>query len=328
MKRLLSAFLMLSLLASTLVPFSSLAADMEDTEQIAQFSGYSMTLSDDLSVNLFITTNNDAALEDLRVDFYFNGKFEQKGVIREVSDSDGNLLNCFSFKGLPPQRLGDTLTAKLYNSDNIEIDTLEFSAAEYLHKLTDPSFNTNDTFTNIANALLAYGQASQIYKGYNYDPETNKGLISAPALPEEPISPSEDLTSKFLSEPRDGKPAFVGAGVHFDTSNSIYVLVKTDDPENTTLYFEDENTTLTLEETDQPGIYKAYSRPLKAYEYCKGFTFHLCENGEKPNDEGYMLTYSVSAYAYDMSSKDTDMGRLAKALYYYAEAIHTWMIGE
>ena len=288
------------------------------SSESAEIYGASITIGSNLAMNYYIT---GAIGSDYHMTFTVNGT-----VYESASGKQSNGYLVFTFDNIPPQMMGDTITAKLYKSGNdTALDEVEISVKEYAEKII-ATYSSNDTLMDLVADMLKYGAAAQKYVNYKADAEAlvtngvdldNKG---SEANPEEGDN-CRKLTTEQTSID-NSIHSFTAAGVRFDFDNKIYVKFKTDDISKIKLICGDVDVTDRIEDLGN-GIYVFYTDGIKATEFGEEHTFKLYVDDLLHQT----LTYSVNSYAY---AKCTDgqtaaIDELALALYRYGLSAKAYM---
>ena len=285
------------------------SAGTETTEEV-EIYGASMTVGSTLAMNYYVSGFDGT---DYYMVFTMNGKTYR---VDSSKTKHGYLV--FTFDNIPPQMMGDTITAKIYkNGSTTVLDETEISVKEYAEKIID-AYGDDSTLMDLVADMLKYGAAAQKYVGYKADAEalvTNgvdldgKGSDAAPT--------AEDNLRKLKTEQTEIDKSiysFTAAGVRFDFNNKVYVKFKTDDISKITLYCNDTDVSDRIEDLGD-GTYVFYTDGIDATEFGKSYVFSLHVDGELHQT----LTYSVNSYAYAKYADEqtTAVDELALALYRY-----------
>ena len=280
-----------------------------ETEEV-EIYGASMTVGSTLAMNYYVSGFDGT---DYYMVFTMNGKTYR---VDSSKTKHGYLV--FTFDNIPPQMMGDTITAKIYkNGSTTVLDETEISVKEYAEKIID-AYGDDSTLMDLVADMLKYGAAAQKYVGYKADAEalvTNgvdldgKGSDAAPT--------AEDNLRKLKTEQTEIDKSiysFTAAGVRFDFNNKVYVKFKTDDISKITLYCNDTDVSDRIEDLGD-GTYVFYTDGIDATEFGKSYVFSLHVDGELHQT----LTYSVNSYAYAKYADEqtTAVDELALALYRY-----------
>ena len=273
----------------------------------AEIYGASMTVGSTLAINYHVTNY-------IGSDYYM--VFSMNGVNYTVDASTlkhGYLV--FTFANIPPQMMGDTITAKLYKSgSDAVLDEVETSVKEYAEKVIE-LYPDNEKLMNLIADMLKYGAAAQKYVEYKEDELvtdginlTGKGSTADPTINDNHRS----MTTEEGTEIDKSVYSFTAAGVRFDFDNKIYVKVKATGDANISLKC---NGKYVAKEDLGNGTYILYTDGIDAYSFDKVYTFELYVD----NVLHQTLTYSVNSYAYAKFTDEqaTAVDELALALYRY-----------
>ena len=181
-------------------------------EYRATFSGASLTLEDNISVNFKVNPEQfDEATGYTYpfVVFTFNGSEFTK--YDYTLDSNGRFA--FAFSDIAPRMMNDVISATLYATYEGEIvacQTRSYSVKEYCYNMLSRCneggiYADNEEFKALLVDLLNYGEAAQIYGNYNIDAlvtadltETQKSWATSTAPT---VSTVQNLTYRKISNP-------------------------------------------------------------------------------------------------------------------------------
>lgn len=266
-----------------------------------EFTGASLNVGSDLSIKYHVTPGTDASLEDYTVLFTTtNNEVEVAGVLE-----DGKFV--FTFCGITPQCMGDTVKAELLFDGEV-VDEIEYSVKSYVAKAFE-LYADNETLLQFLSDMLYYGAEAQKYTGYKTDALVTDGIELLAASTNAPVADydhksivTEDGYDKTLAK-------FTAAGVNFDYNNKIFVKFTTSDIENVEICIN--GASLEIKALGD-GKYIAYSYAISALEFENAVDFELYYDGELAQT----LTYTVIDYVAAMQN-DSEIGALVNALYNY-----------
>lgn len=213
-----------------------IASTKENTdESTLRFSGASLTLYNDISVNYKVSK---ALLEENGytnpyVKFVLNGK---ETIVRTYREEGDKLV--FDFDNLAPNQMNDTIYATLYATKEGELcasEVTEYSVAEYCYNMLE-KYSSNDgykEFCTLLVDLLNYGATSQEYTGYNVDALVNASLTEE----QKTMGTSEmrELSSVFNKEHEaisNPTVAWKGASLKLEDSVTLRFTIETEDISN------------------------------------------------------------------------------------------------
>ncbi len=249
---------------------------------VAKFDSASVVLGTDLGMNFKATI--PSGVPTVTVEFAGKTYTLAAEAITETTYK-------FAFKGIAPQQMAENIKATLYVNEKAVAEINNYSVEKNLKAI----LAADASLADIVNAVLAYGDAAENYKGV-------EGGVTAPEATETVIGAEENKLS--LNNANDF--GFTAAGVNFDSANKIYVKFHVDGE----FKFYVNGTEAEIEKTED-GNYKYYTTDLTAKQFNDEFTFEIEVNGVKAT-----LVYSVNTYAYAMQN-DAEMAALVKALYAY-----------
>lgn len=269
----------------------------------AGFSGASLNIGKDLSLRYHIELKDGETINGLSIRFTMNERSET--VTSYEIDTNGKYV--FSFRGIAPQCMGDSITAELLFKGGV-VATIEYSVKQYA--IDAFALYPQDEYPEL-NQLLAdmlyYGAAAQNYTGYKKSDlvtDAFDSLVASTAAPD-----ASDKNKSISST--DGDTKFTAAGVRFDYDNRIYVKFKASSLEGITVSVNGEN----LEIQESEDKYIAYSNGISALDFGEVLTFTL-KSGDTVIQT---LTYTVNSYALDKYG-DEKIGDLTLALYRYGKS--------
>ena len=283
------------------------SAGTETTDEV-EIYGASMTVGSTLAMNYYVSGHSSD--ETYYMVFTMNGKD-----YRVNTSDDKHKYLVFIFANIPPQMMGDTITAKLYKSGNdTALDEVEISVKGYAEKVIE-TYPDNEKLINLIADMLKYGAAAQKYVEYKEDELvtddvdlTGKGSTADPTIDDNHRS----MTTAEGTGIDKSVYSFTAAGVRFDFDNKIYVKFKATGDANISLKC---NGKYAAKEDLGNGTYIFYTDGIDAYSFDKVYTFELYVD----NVPHQTLTYSVNSYAYAKFTDEqtTAVDELALALYRY-----------
>ena len=215
----------------------------------------------------------------------------------------------FSFCGIAPQCMGDTVKAELLLNGEVISIKESYSVKAYVEGAIE-LYSGDEKLMRLLADLLYYGEAAQEYLGYKTDALVTAGVTDLPEASD--VAPTNEDNNKSIAPNKDEGTRFIAAGVRFDYDNKIYVKLMVVGEDNVTVTVNSE--TLELISLGA-GVYVAYSDGISALHFDEKIVFTLSVNGE----ESQTLTYTVNDYAYSKRS-DAEIGELSLALYRYGKS--------
>ena len=286
--------------------FPSVSLDKSITSASAPtITSASLSLGADIAVNYYaILPPSDV---DAQMRFTMNGEVSYANA--KLTDRAGEYK--FTFKGLSPQTIGDTIKAELIVNGTVVSAKNDYSVLENCHALLaqNPS---NKKLVSLVSALLNYGAAAQNYTFHNTELPVNEGITSTDAKP--------TSTIKKLSANISNDLKITEAGVRFDGAIRIYVKFIASSLSGVSITFNGDLAAIEAVD-DAADTYIAYSDEISVLNFASKQTIRLT-NGSAAQT----LTYSVDSYAYAMqSTSDPRMKELATAAYAYGAAAAEYM---
>ena len=130
----------------------------------AEFSDVSLTLTDDLALNFYVTEVNAENKDDYKV--VFSGKCEEKGKDTAITEKKGRYC---AAANVSADHMGETITASLYKKTDDaweKIDTCKYSVNQYLDNAApeaDWSDVKAEAFDKLVDTVRLYGKVSYAY---------------------------------------------------------------------------------------------------------------------------------------------------------------------
>ena len=275
------------------------------------FSGASLNIGSDLSIRYHVVPEEGKTLTDYSVRFTYKDRDNNDKVIVVTDCKEENGKYVFSFCGIAPQCMGDTIKAELlYNGEVIDVIE-EYSVKQYV--ISALALHSTDTeLCRLLSDMLYYGAAAQKYVSYKTDALVTDGVAGILSALDTVPSDSDKNRSLVTEDGADTSVEFIAAGVRFDYNNRIYVKLTTADITNVTV-------TVGGAELEIISLgnntYIAYSDGISALDFDVEISFELRRGGTLIQT----LTYTVNTYAWDKQDNDK-IGELALALYRYGES--------
>ena len=281
-------------------------------EYVTAISGVSLNIGKDLSVRYHVTLTDGESIDDFAMRFTMNG---ETVTVSDYTIDETTGKHVFSFSGIAPQCMGDSISAELLKGGNVADVKEEYSVKQYAidafayYNETDYPDESSAALRRLLADMLYYGAAAQEYAGYKTDTLVTDGIELSAASD---VIPSVDDKNKSVSA-TDGDVKFTAAGVRFDYNNRIYVKFTATSLDGITVSVNGNN--LDIAETGTANVYIAYSDAISALEFGNAVAFTLSSDGEVIQT----LIYTVNDYALSKYT-DAEMGDLALALYRYGKS--------
>ena len=278
------------------------------------------------SASLILNGKIDVAFTVLLPAGYTNPRMVVNGTqINTYSTEQGSCV--FIYTGINPQCIGDNLTATLYatNSGIEESVSVEnYSVRQYcVNKLADGTIS--DELRTLLSDLLAYGEAAQLYTGYQMEKLVTDGDdISDPMYSF--LFYLSGYRASFSGE-ADEHTRWMSAGLTLTDSVAMTFRFHAEDTDGLTVAIGMNGRTQTFSDfTAVNGMSNAYEitfTGISAEEFADNVTASFVRNGAS---EGNTLSYSVNAYVQsNLNSADTNLAYLVAALYNYGASAGAYM---
>jgi hypothetical protein len=288
------------------------------------FSGASLTLQDDLTINYKVnqTLFTDVGYENPYVVFVLNGK--------ETCVSEYTLVNgkyVFDFANIIPHQMNDTVYATLYatyNGVEYASATREYSVADYCYNMLGKySGDEYAKFRTLLVDLLNYGAKSQVFMNYNTGALVNAKLTDAQKAwgtsEMRTLVTSQDTAYKTIDSP---SVLWKGAGLNLQKSVGMRFKITASNIENLTVRVTNDLgqqsiiTSDTFEATE--GGYYVFFDGLNAGQMSEVVYLTVYEGNRAVS---HTIRYSIESYAYaKQNGTDVKLAELVVAMMKYGDS--------
>ena len=289
----------------------------------------SLTLGNTLTMTYKVLLPEGYTSEKMVFEFY-NDDIKGYDTVEVLNGNYNNTTKRyeFAFTGINPQRMNDTLKAKMYakdaNGNEVIYSVDNYSVAMYCNALLSSEANKDGKYTKLIASLVAYGTASQKYMNYRTDTLVSS-IVDAGA--------ADDYTAQ-LAAVQAVNNRIPGTGVTIKAKSLVltnafairvkFVLdsnVSIDDVyftvnSDSTQYKEFKQSTL----SDGTVCYYFDYTGLNASELDDAFTF----TAHTGTGTGDALAYNANTYLNGMYKVLTDRGDTTSALYEIVTALFNY----
>ena len=289
----------------------------------------SLTLGNTLTMTYKVLLPEGYTSEKMVFEFY-NDDIKGYDTVEVLNGNYNNTTKRyeFAFTGINPQRMNDTLKAKMYakdaNGNEVIYSVDDYSVAMYCNALLSSKANKDGKYTKLIASLVAYGTASQKYMNYRTDTLVSS-IVDAGA--------ADDYTAQ-LAAVQAVNNRIPGTGVTIKAKSLVltnafairvkFVLdsnVSIDDVyftvnSDSTQYKEFKQSTL----SDGTVCYYFDYTGLNASELDDTFTF----TAHTGTGTGDALAYNANTYLNGMYKVLTDRGDTTSALYEIVTALFNY----
>ena len=290
-------------------------------------SSVSITLSDDISMNFFV--DKAQAGDAPYMEFSFNGNTARDDEPREEGE-----FYVFSYRGITPQHLNDTVTATAYTGDGTNIGSGEKSVRDYCGGLLSNDalhYGYDDVkyeaMTTLVADLLGYGAAAQLYKNEATDDLADSILAEYPSVSGSEFRAlgQEDNILSFEGT-ADAAVMPVSATLRFDYNVELLFRYEVDATiaEGLSVAVEKNGAPTEAYTVEKDGagdtvVYTVACNGLRAMEFDVPVSVRFLNGGEPI---GLQTTYSVNSYIYEKQNDVETEGlqALVRATYLYGES--------
>ena len=277
----------------------------------AQISQASVSIGGSINVNYYAHLTGKYTNSTMR--FTVLGKvYTVNGV-----QVDGTNKYRFTFEGIAPQLMGESIKAELiYNGEVVDADE-GFSVEKYAKALLKMDkyelICTADKVTALHTlliSLLNYGAEAQKYTDYKTDNLVDDGIAENGEFNAEAISSVKSSTQPV----GELGVKFTGVNVRFDSINKIRFdfTVGTASISDVAVTINGKTYTESDFVANENGTYSVYSEPIYAIDFNAAYTAELSVASETVHS----ATYSINSYV-KSRYKNEKIGALAVAIYFY-----------
>lgn len=282
---------------------------------VASFTGVSMYVGKDFSMNFYVTPDEGEKIGDYSVRFTVEGK-EAVTVTNGVYDN-GRII--FTLPGIAPQYMATSITAELICRTEV-INTKNYSIKQYAVSLIGIySGDENTVLRRFISDILYYGAAVQKHIGYRTDELVTDGIENI-LEPSNIVPTANDKETSIITisgaDTSNGK--FTAVGVRVDVLNRIYVKFSANDAKNVKITVNGNE--LAAVPTSN-GMYTAYLQGIGPLNFDTEIFFALKYNGNLVQ----ILRYTVNTYSWEKSG-DPSISELAIAMYRYGKSAEDYKV--
>ncbi|MDD6098274.1 MAG: hypothetical protein PUB66_06050 [Oscillospiraceae bacterium] len=273
------------------------------------FKSVSVTLTDGVILNYYMLLSDDA-LADNNAYIHFTSP---QGIDVKTPLSDGvenNGTYKFSLK-LRPDQMADLITAQVVYSDGSKGNSVDYSVTKYADNVKE---DTDTTTSDLIDAMLYYGAATQNYTGNNTDNPANGNVDT---IFDSNVQISDDYKMSLTGTVNGIKVK--GARLIADSLTSIKVKYQVTEGSIDDFTFTCDGTELTP--VKQGDFYYVYIRDISPDNIDKMYNIVVTDK----NGNSRTLVYSALTYAKSIIEDTTgkypeSLVNMMKALYYYNKA--------
>ena len=275
------------------------------------FLGASITLTDGVIVNYFLTLTEEALADpDAYIDFTTTQGVRKTVLLSEgIATEDG--MYKFSLK-LRPDQMAEKITAKVVYSDGTPgSEVTDYSVVDYVVALVGEDASEEEFA--LATALIQYGGAAQLYTGNNIE---NLADQSLPAF--DPNVTISDDYAISLSGAVDGIK-IKGASLMADALTTIRVRCEVTKGSISDYTFTCDGVELTPVKSGK--YYYVYIRSISPKDLSHMYSIAVTDKSGSTRTLNYgVLSYAKSIIEAEEGMYDSSLVNMMKALYYYSEA--------
>lgn len=293
-----------------------------------KFSGASLTLQDDLTVNYKVDKNrfDVNGYTNPYVEFVMN---EKTTVVTKYEVLDDKYV--FDFSDIAPNFANDTIQATLYaEKEGVTYfsETRDYSIAEYCYNMLD-KYNADEyaKLRTLLVDLLNYGAASQNYTTYKTDSLVNESLAEEQLLWGTQETPTlNTVLSKEYAVIDNPSVIWKGAGLNLQDSVNMRFKIETDDIEDISVKVTTDTGLQWIIYSDAfettEGGYYVFFDGLNVGQMREAVYLTVYDNNEIVSNT---IRYSIESYAFSkQDSGDESLSVLLLAMMKYGNSVYAY----
>lgn len=296
--------------------------------------GNALALESNITLATYVGKDVVDYYDEVYAEFTRNGKTTKVYPSEKTLSANSTEYNIFDYKGISPQALGDEISITVYGiKDGTTYwgNTATYSATDYIKStLADSSTDTN--LKTLLVDLVYYGEACQMYQGYN----TDKPLTDILTDKQKTFRSTGDLTLTNIKNSSyatcDNRLVKLGTALRLSDSVELAIPLNMTDVtvNDLTMKVEVGNRTLSYSYAENPecfelgkdGYWYFYFNGLYANQLSDE-VFITAYRGEE--QVSYTLRYSAESYA--ATVKDEKLKAVTDAMMRYGNSAKTYKQG-
>ncbi len=296
--------------------------------------GNALALESNITLATYVGKDVVDYYDEVYAEFTRNGKTTKVYPSKKTLNANSTEYNIFDYKGISPQALGDEISITVYGiKDGTTYwgNTATYSATDYIKStLADSSTDTN--LKTLLVDLVYYGEACQMYQGYN----TDKPLTDILTDKQKTFRSTGDLTLTNIKNSSyatcDNRLVKLGTALRLSDSVELAIPLNMTDVtvNDLTMKVEVGNRTLNYSYAENPecfelgkdGYWYFYFNGLYANQLSDE-VFITAYRGEE--QVSYTLRYSAESYA--ATVKDEKLKAVTDAMMRYGNSAKAYKQG-
>lgn len=272
-------------------------SDFELVYADTKIDSQSVTINDSFDINYYAALQEGASTP--KMTFTMDGK-----KVEATGSKQENGLYKFTYSGILPQQIGDTLTAEYSATVGKATvkQTTTYSVKQYCENMLKTSADAK--LNTLLVDILYYGDAAQKYANYKTDSLATAGLTDEQKALRSANTTADITATAKIAGTADGAHSWKGANLYLNSRLSMELTFRADSIER--LKIKVNGTEYTPEEKST-GVYKVRIDNISITS--GDVTANFVKDG---TDTGETLTYSIDAYikkalATDASANATEL---------------------
>ena len=276
-----------------------------------------LTLSDSIAVNFRVKKAVYEAYENV---YAVISSGDNTVTINNPTYKEADGLYVFTFAGIGPHMMKDSITCTLYGSANGQnyTKTVEYSVYKYCSNQLAKT--TDDAFKTVVTDLLNYGAAAQVYTNYKTDDLANAGVDQTYATASLTTEPVKQLNTEYATI-ENPTVIWKGASLYLESKVNARLTIEARDLTGLSVKFVIDGVEYTSNnfeaQPDKENRYYVYFDSIIPSQMRTPFTATVYKDGVAVSNT---LQYSIQSYVVGKTTPGTNLNDLVIAMLKFGDA--------
>lgn len=294
-------------------------AMLEEKPALPEFkvSSANLTLSDSIAVNFRVKKDVYEAYENVYAVITCGNTTVTVDNPTYKADEE---LYAFTFAGIGPQMMKDTINFTLYGTANGQQYTKSVEYSVYRYCTNQLAKTTKEGFKTVLTDLLNYGAAAQVYANYKTDDLANAGVDQTYATATLATAPEKQLNLEYATIDNP-TVAWKSAALYLESKVNVKLEIETDDLTGLTVKFVIDGAEYDYDKFEaregREGRYYVYFDNILPTQMRTLFTATVYRDGVAVSNT---LQYSIQTYVYGKTTEGVAVNDMLVAMLKYADA--------
>ena len=280
-------------------------------------SSANLTLSDSIAVNFRVKKDVYEAYENVYAVITCGNTTVTVDNPTYKADEE---LYAFTFAGIGPQMMKDTINFTLYGTANGQQYTKSVEYSVYRYCTNQLAKTTKEGFKTVLTDLLNYGAAAQVYANYKTDDLANAGVDQTYATATLATAPEKQLNLEYATIDNP-TVAWKSAALYLESKVNVKLEIETDDLTGLTVKFVIDGAEYDYDKFEaregREGRYYVYFDNILPTQMRTLFTATVYRDGVAVSNT---LQYSIQTYVYGKTTEGVAVNDMLVAMLKYADA--------